>query len=148
MSRKKGEIKMITEIAYIADDGKRFRNKEECLAYEEYNNSFLNENNILFFNDEGKIIELPFSRAINLAIYIFIPTYEIYKKFVDFNDNYGYDIPPSDGFWYWDDENAEYLDVSMHKQIIVDKINLLKKERDNINNMFCAIAQKTRVLME
>ena len=64
---------MRKEIIYIAEDGKRFNNEKECQEYEEYNISFMKLSGVIFFDETGLKLEIPF----------FIPSLVIIK----FNNN-------------------------------------------------------------
>ena len=138
---------MFEKITYIAEDGKEFSNKNECIEYEKSNIAFLTESKILFFNESGLQMKLPFNKLMNLTSYIYIPDFSAFRKLEDFNDDYGYDIPNSEGFWYWDNEKSEYVDVYDKKNDIEKQIENLTKEKEKILDLFCKISAETHNLL-
>lgn len=122
--------------SYMADDGAIFATPEECEAYEkEKSTKLFNNANVLFFDEEGRLLEGSFTYLMEQSCYMYIHTQEDFYKLVKINNSkpeYHYNLPECAGLWRYNFATDEYEDYK--KQLNEYKEELKKYERisDNI----------------
>lgn len=124
---------MKTVTTYIADDGTKFTTEEECLEYEEKELlPFLLLKDVLLFNNEGKEIKKTnFAVDMEQFLYIYIGSKDSLKTMREINEEYGYILPPKEGFWKFDyNENGEETFIEYEQYI-----DLIRKELNRFANM-------------
>lgn len=117
---------------YIADDGTRFTTEAECLEYEKKELHFTSLKDVLLFDSEGvEIKKKNFFVDMEQFLYIYIGSEGSLKIIKEINEDYGYSLPPTAGFWKFEyDENGEDNFVSYEQHI-----DLIRKELNRYANM-------------
>jgi hypothetical protein len=117
---------------YIADDGTRFTTEEECLEYEKKELPFTSLKDVLLFDGEGvEIKKKNFFVDMEQFLYIYIGSEDSLKIIKEINEDYGYSLPPTAGFWkfeYGENGGENFVSYEQH-------IDLIKKELNKYTNM-------------
>ena len=100
------------KVIYEAYDGVIFRTEKECLNYEKRLDKINNVKGLYFFNENGNLIEGTFEEKVEKAFYIYIHSKEILNDLLKFNEEeeFYYDLPRNEGFWYFNSENNNWID--------------------------------------
>ena len=100
------------KVMYEAYDGVIFRTEKECLDYEKRLDKINNVKGLYFFDENGNLIEGTFEEKVEKAFYIYIHSKEILNDLLKFNEEeeFSYDLPRNEGFWYFNRENNNWID--------------------------------------
>ena len=110
---------MIEKIVYVANDGKEFDDKDECVEYETQTEISDILQSVTFYSEQGEVISFDndinsFQVALDDAIFILIPSYLCDKRIKYFNDKvmyalYGKEFPTATGLYRWNCDNEEWV---------------------------------------
>ena len=86
---------------YIAEDGAKFLNEQECFEYEEALMEKKFHSNLIFFDEEGMILTGSLKYRLEVAEYIYIRTVEALTLIHKIGEEKGLAAPKDLGLWEW-----------------------------------------------
>lgn len=118
------------ETIYRANDGKEFTDEMDCVNYERQQKLLKNPFKSHIYIVNGK--EIPLEKIydyISNIFYLDIVSYEDWKTLKDvMYDNYGCNLPPCSGKWYYDTTYDEWRDFESLKNRYLMIAKILEKK--------------------
>ena len=122
---------MRVEKTYIANDGKRFKDYQECVDYEYSLLSKVVQEKVVFFSKDYAIMSGDLQDIVFVCKYLYIsPDIKNIEKLNDtLYHEFGFRLPKDSGYWAYDDDTDKWISIE-------GKIRMLKKWEDVKNILF------------
>jgi len=115
----------MTEITrYVANDGKEFDDEDDCMEYEMSLMPGANEVTMLAHCRNGR---LSITHDIEDASYMYVHTSDAVDYLTEKGDYIGVIVPESVGFFRWNGDRSEWIDIEMEIEQLQEIIEELKK---------------------
>jgi hypothetical protein len=123
------------KIVYIAEDGRKFTDEDECIRYENSKGfeKCRESGELLFFTASGKQMEGELYQLIENSTFIYVSSLEALNILFHFADMEGYEVPQHKGLWEYV-ESVGWINVKnrikefMKQETLYNFINEIMEE--------------------